>query len=355
MRSTLFSPLVLRNVTIPNRIFVSPMCQYSAVEGVPNEWHLVHYGSRAVGGAGLVIAEATAVAPEGRITPGDCGLWDDGQVAPWARVAAFVAAQGAVPGIQLGHAGRKASCHLPWQGGAPLTAGEGAWETVAPSALGFAETDPVPRQLSPAEIEALPAVFAAAARRAVTAGFRVVELHMAHGYLLHQFLSPISNRRQDGWGSSFASRVRLPLAVASAVREAVGRQHLLFVRVSSSDWVEGGWDLDQTVAFAHELKDIGVDLVDCSAGGAVPKASMPTGPGFMTPFATRVRQEVGIPTATVGFVTQPAQAEQIVATGLADAVLLARELLRDPHWPLHAARELGVDVRWPDQYLRAKR
>lgn len=355
MRSTLFTPLVLRNVTIPNRIFVSPMCQYSAVEGVPNQWHLVHYGSRAVGGAGLVIAEATAVAPEGRITRGDCGLWDDCQVEPWARIAALVAAQGAVPGIQLGHAGRKASCHVPWEGGAPVPAGEGGWQTVAPSALGFAETDPVPRELSESEIEALPGVFAAAARRAVAAGFEVVELHMAHGYLLHQFLSPISNRRQDQWGGPTAHRVRLPLAVARAVREAVGDERLLFVRVSSSDWVEGGWDLDQTIAFAHELKALGVDLVDCSAGGAVPKAPMRTGPGFMTPFATAVRNHVGIATATVGFITQPAQAEQIVATGLADAVLLGRELLRDPYWPLHAARELGCEVRWPDQYLRARR
>lgn len=355
MRSELFSPLVLRGVTIPNRVFVSPMCQYSAVDGVPSDWHLVHLGSRAVGGAGLVIAEATAVCPEGRITPGDCGLWDDGQVEPWRRVAAFVAAQGAVPAIQLGHAGRKASCRVPWQGGAPLPAEEGAWQTVAPSAVPFAETDPVPRELAEAEIEALPEAFAAAARRAVAAGFVAIELHMAHGYLLHQFLSPISNRRKDRWGGSPENRMRLPLAVARAVRAAVGEERLLFVRVSSTDWVDGGWDLAQTIAFARELKTVGVDLVDCSAGGAVPKAPMRTGPGFMTPFATAVRREVGIPTGTVGFITQPAQAEQIVATGLADAVLLARELLRDPYWPLHAARELGVDVRWPDQYLRARR
>ncbi|HPC84029.1 MAG TPA: NADH:flavin oxidoreductase/NADH oxidase [Thermoanaerobaculaceae bacterium] len=355
MRSELFSPLVLRGVTVPNRIFVSPMCQYSAQDGVPNEWHLVHLGSRAVGGAGLVIAEATAVAPEGRITPGDCGLWDDAQIEPWRRIASFIAERGAVPAIQLGHAGRKASCRVPWQGGEPLPAEEGGWQIVAPSALPFSPTDPLPRELSEAEVEALPELFAAAARRAVAAGFVAVELHMAHGYLLHQFLSPISNRRQDRWGGSLEGRMRLPLAVAQAVRAAIGEERLLFVRISSTDWVEGGWDLPQTLVFARELKALGVDLVDCSAGGAVPKAPMRTGPGFMTPFATAVRREVGIPTGTVGFITQPAQAEQIVATGLADAVLLARELLRDPYWPLRAARELGVDVRWPDQYLRAKR
>lgn len=355
MRSELFSPMVLRGVSIPNRVFVSPMCQYSALDGMPDAWHLVHLGSRAVGGAGLVIAEATAVAPEGRITPGDCGLWSDDHVEPWRRVAAFVTAQGAVPGIQLGHAGRKASCHVPWRGGEPLGAGDGAWQTVAPSAVPFAETDPTPRELTAAEIEGLPGLFATAAGRAVAAGFRVVELHMAHGYLLHQFLSPISNRRLDAWGGSLDNRMRLPLAVARAVREALGEERLLFVRVSSTDWVDGGWDLDQTIAFARELKATGVDLLDCSAGGMVPKAPMLTGPGFMTPFATAVRREAGLPTATVGFITQPAQAEQIVATGLADAVLLARELLRDPYWPLHAARELGVDVPWPNQYLRAKR
>jgi 2,4-dienoyl-CoA reductase-like NADH-dependent reductase (Old Yellow Enzyme family) len=355
MRSELFSPLVLRGVSIPNRVFVSPMCQYSAVDGMPDEWHLVHLGSRAVGGAGLVVAEATAVAPEGRITPGDSGLWSDAHIEPWRRVASFVAAQGSVPGIQLGHAGRKASCHVPWKGGEPLGAAEGAWQTVAPSAVPFAEKDPLPRALTAAEVEGLPGLFAVAAGRAAAAGFRVVELHMAHGYLLHQFLSPVSNRREDAWGGSLENRMRLPLAVARAVRGALGEERLLFVRVSCTDWVDGGWDLDQTVTFASQLKAVGVDLLDCSAGGMVPKAPMRTGPGFMTPFATAVRREAGLPTATVGFITQPAQAEQIVATGLADAVLLARELLRDPYWPLRAARELGADVPWPNQYLRARR
>ena len=295
MRSELFSPLVLRGVSIPNRVFVSPMCQYSAVDGMPDDWHLVHLGSRAVGGAGLVIAEATAVAPEGRITPGDCGLWSDAQIEPWRRVASFVAAQGAVPGIQLGHAGRKASCDVPWKGGAPLGAGEGAWQTVAPSALPFAETDPPPRELTPDEVEGLPGLFAAAAGRAAAAGFRVVELHMAHGYLLHQFLSPISNRRQDAWGGSLDNRMRLPLAVARAVREALGGERLLFVRVSCTDWVDGGWDLDQTLAFAAQLKAIGVDLLDCSAGGTVPKAPMRTGPGFMTAVRHRRASRGGTP------------------------------------------------------------
>ncbi|HNX51275.1 MAG TPA: NADH:flavin oxidoreductase/NADH oxidase [Thermoanaerobaculaceae bacterium] len=355
MQSALFAPLELRGIRIPNRVFMSPMCQYSAVDGMPHEWHLVHLGSRAVGGAGLVLAEATAVVPEGRISPGDTGIWGDAHMEAWSRIASFVKAQGAVAAIQLGHAGRKASCHEPWHGGAPLAADEGAWQTVAPSPVPFAESDPEPRELTPAEIDALPGVFAAAARRATTAGFQAVELHMAHGYLLHQFLSPISNQRQDAWGGGLENRMRLPLAVASAVREALGESRLLLARVSCTDWVEGGWDLDQTVAFASRLKAIGVDLVDCSAGGMVPKAPMRTGPGFMTPFATQVRRGAGMPTATVGFITQPAQAEQIVATGLADAVLLARELLRDPYWPLHAARELGVDVAWPNQYLRAKR
>ncbi len=355
MKSVLFSPLQLRDVTLGNRVAVSPMCQYSAVDSVPGAWHLVHLGSRAVGGAGLVLAEATAVCEEGRITPGDCGLWNDAQTAAWAPITAFLSAQGAVPGVQLGHAGRKASCDAPWRGGEPLDPEHGGWQTVAPSAVPFKEGHPVPRELELREVKRVPDAFAAAARRALSAGFRVLEVHAAHGYLLHQFLSPLSNRRQDAYGGNFKARTRLLLEVVEAIRGVWPDGLPLLVRVSATDWVEGGWDLLQTVVLARRLKAVGVDLLDCSAGGLVHGARMPTGPGFQVPFAAQVRRETGIATGAVGFITQACQAEQIVATGLADLTLLGREMLRDPYWPLHAARELGVDVRWPDQYLRAKR
>lgn len=352
--SVLFSPLKLREVTFRNRVFVSPMCQYSSRDGLPTDWHLVHLGSRAVGGAALVMAEATAVGPEGRISPADSGLWSDEHAQAFRQIATFLREQGAVPGVQLSHAGRKASTAVPWRGEGPVAPGDGGWQPVAPSSLAFAERYPVPREMTLADIEALRRDFAAAAGRALAAGFEVVELHMAHGYLLHEFLSPLTNRRADGYGGSLENRMRLPIEVAREVREAWPQRLPLFVRVSATDWVEGGWDLSSTVELARRLKEAGVDLIDCSSGGIAQGVRVPVGPGYQTPFAAAVRREAGIATGAVGMITQPAQAEQIVATGQADAVLLAREMLRDPYWPLHAAHALGAEVPWPVQYLRAK-
>jgi len=337
--SQLFTPLRLRELEFRNRIFVSPMCQYSCSDGLANTWHLVHLGARAVGGAGLVMAEATAVAPEGRISPNDLGLWSDAHTEALRPIARFIKEQGAVPGIQLAHAGRKASVEVPWKGA---------------SALAFAPGSPQPRALDVAELDALVQQFVDATGRAQAAGFEVVEIHMAHGYLLHEFLSPLSNRRSDDYGGVLANRARLPRRVAEAVRKRWPATLPVFVRISASDWVEGGWDLAQSVTLARWLKDTGIDLIDCSSGGLVPNARIPAGPGFQTPFATAIRAQVGISTGAVGFITDAVQAEQIVATGLADAVFMARELLRDPYWPLHAARQLGVDLAWPPQYERAK-
>lgn len=352
--SQLFSPLQIGDIRFRNRIFVSPMCQYSSQNGMPNDWHLVHLGSRAVGGAGLVCVEATAVTPEGRISPADTGLWSDAHTEAFTRITRFIRQQGSVPAIQLAHAGRKASTAVPWQGGKALGEGEAAWTTLAPSAVPFAEGDPAPHALTLSELDALVEDFTAAAVRAKDAGFDCVEVHMAHGYLLHEFLSPIANRREDEYGGSLENRMRLPLRVVAAVREAWPANLPLFVRISATDWVEGGWDLPQSVALSHELKALGVDIVDCSSGGLVPNASIPVGAGFQTPFAETIRREVGIATITVGMITEPAQAEHILRTGQADAVMLARELLRDPYWPLHAARVLHTDVEWPVQYQRAK-
>ncbi len=352
--SQLFTPFQLRSLTLRNRIFVSPMCQYSCRDGVPNDWHLVHLGSRAVGGAALVMVEATAVAPEGRISPSDCGLWNETQAEAFAPIARFIAEQGAVPAIQLGHAGRKASVQPPWLGGDRVPPAAGGWQPSAPSALAFSAQSAEPRELSAAELEELCTAFEAAARRAITAGFQAVEVHMAHGYLLHQFLSPLSNRRRDTYGGSLESRMRFPLQVARRVRAIWPQELPVMVRISATDWVEGGWDPEQSLELCRRLKALGVDLIDCSSGGLVPDAQIPVGPGFQTPLATRIRNEVGIATGSVGMITSAAQAEQIVATGLADAVLLARELLRDPYWPLHAARELKAEHVWPPQYERAK-
>jgi 2,4-dienoyl-CoA reductase-like NADH-dependent reductase (Old Yellow Enzyme family) len=353
--SALFTLLQLRGVTLRNRIAVSPMCQYSAQGGVPTDWHLVHLGSRAVGGAGLVIAEASAVSAEGRISPGDTGLWTDEQTEAWARIARFVADQGAVAGIQLAHAGRKASTDAPWRGGRPVAEDAGGWRPVAPSPLPFAEGYQLPRELVADEIEAVIGAFRDAARRAEQAGFQMVEIHMAHGYLLHQFLSPLTNRRTDAYGGSLENRMRLPLAVARAVRDAFPVERPVFARISATDWVEGGWDLEQSITLAALLRTAGADLVDCSSGGAVPDAKVALGPGYQVPFAAAIRERAGIATGAVGLITEPAQAEAIVAAGQADIVLFAREMLRDPYWPLHAARTLGADVSWPDQYLRARR
>jgi 2,4-dienoyl-CoA reductase-like NADH-dependent reductase (Old Yellow Enzyme family) len=352
--SQLFSPLRLRDVTFRNRIFVSPMCMYSAENGVPNDWHLVHLGSRAVGGAALVMVEATGVSAEGRISPGDTGLWNDAQVEAFRRITEFIALRGAVPGIQLAHAGRKASTHVPWKGGRPLAAHEGAWTTLAPSALPFDEGFPAPREMTASDIERVVSEFADAAGRAVRAGFRVVEIHAAHGYLLHEFHSPLSNRRTDMYGGSLENRTRLTLRIAEAVRSVWPAGWPLFVRISATDWVEGGWDLSQSIELSKLLKRAGVDLVDCSSGGNVPKAKIPLGPGYQVPFAEAIRREAGIATGAVGMITEPRQAEEIVARGRADAVIMARAFLRDPYWPLHAAEELGADVEWPVQYVRAK-
>jgi 2,4-dienoyl-CoA reductase-like NADH-dependent reductase (Old Yellow Enzyme family) len=352
--SKLFSPFKLRDLTFPNRVFVSPMCQYSAADGVPTEWHLVHLGSRAVGGAALVIAEATGVSPEGRISPWDTGIWSDAQAEAFARIVRLVKSQGAVAGIQLAHAGRKASTDAPWRGGKPLAPDAGGWQPVAPSAIPFDQGHPVPKEMTVADIDRVVADFVAGAKRAVRAGFEVLEIHAAHGYLLNEFLSPLSNRRTDDYGGPLANRMRLPLRVAEAVRSAMPAGLPLFVRVSATDWTEGGWDLPQTIELSKRLKDAGIDLIDCSSGGNAPRARIPLEPGYQVPFAEAIRREAGIATGAVGLITEPAQAEQIVATGRADAVLLARALLRDPYWPLHAADALGAEVEWPVQYGRAK-
>ena len=353
-KSTLFTPLTLRSITCRNRIFVSPMCQYSSRDGFPTDWHFVHLGSRAVGGAGLVLVEATAVSPEGRISPDDSGIWSDAHAEAFAPITRFMAEQGGVPGIQLAHAGRKGSCNLPWRGGGPLEPEACGWQPLAPSPLPFDDGHPVPRPLSLADLDEVEDQFRAGARRALAAGFKVVEVHMAHGYLLHEFLSPLVNRREDDYGGSLENRLRFPLRIAQAVRAEWPAELPLLVRISATDWVDGGWDIDQSVILAGRLKEIGADLIDCSSGFAVPDEPVPFGPGFQVPFAARVRSEAGIATGAVGLITEPAQAEQIVATGQADAVLLARAMLRDPYWPLHAAKALRVDVAWPDQYLRAE-
>ncbi len=349
----LFDPLTLRGLTLPNRIGVSPMCQYSARDGHPTDWHLVHLGGLAQGGAGLVMTEATAVAPEGRISPQDLGLWQDSHVQPLARLAAFVRAQGAVPGIQLAHAGRKAGTEAPWKGGGVIPPDQGGWQGVGPGPEPFAAGWNPPRALDEAGLRQVVEAFRAAAARAQAAGFQVLEVHSAHGYLLHQFLSPLSNRRQDAWGGSFQNRTRLVREVAAAVRSVWPEQLPVLVRLSATDWVPGGWDPDQSVELARLLGSLGVDLVDCSSGGNVPKAPIPMAPGYQVPFAARIRREAGLPTAAVGLITRPAQARQILEEGSADLVFLGRELLRNPRWPLAAAQDLGVLVPWPAQYARA--
>jgi 2,4-dienoyl-CoA reductase-like NADH-dependent reductase (Old Yellow Enzyme family) len=349
----LVNPFTLRGITFRNRIFVSPMCQYSAVEGMPNDWHFVHLGSRAVGGAGLVMVEATAVSPEGRISPQDTGLWSDAHIEAYRRIAGFVRERGAAPGIQLAHAGRKGSTRVPWKGGGLLQSSEGPWQTVAPSAIPFGPNYPVPKALTEEQIEEIVNQFRASAALSVRAGFDVVEIHMAHGYLLHEFLSPISNRREDRYGGDFENRTRFPLRVAEAVREQWPKRLPLFVRISATDWVDGGWDIEQSVRFSSLLRERGVDLIDCSSGGISPTIQVPVAPGYQVPFAERIRKEATIATGAVGLISEPHQAEQIIASGRADAVFLARAMLRDPYWALHAAQALSVEVRWPDQYLRA--
>lgn len=349
--SRLFEPLTLRTTTFRNRVFVSPMCMYSSTEGMPGDWHLVHLGSRAVGGAGLVLTEATAVSPEGRISPQDAGIWNDEQAVAWARVTSFIRQHGSVPGIQLAHAGRKASCYRPWESASgTVPAAEGGWLTVGPSAVPFGRYA-APVALDDAGLLKVLADFEAATLRAVSAGFEVVEVHAAHGYLLHEFLSPLSNTRTDGYGGSFEGRTRLLLEVVERVRAVFDGP--LLVRISATDWTEGGWTLDDSVRLAPLLAEGGVDLVDVSSGGLHHAQQIAVEPGFQVPFAEAVRA-AGIATGAVGLITESKQAEVIIATGQADVVLLARELLRDPHWPLRAATELGADITWPAQYERAR-
>jgi len=350
---TLFDPFTIGDTTLRNRIAVSPMCEYSAVDGVPNDWHSVHLGSRAVGGAGLVFTEATAISAEGRISPADTGIWNDAQRDAWAPIVRFIAAQGAAPGIQLAHAGRKASTATPWHGGKRIEAGQGGWTAVAPSAVPFDSDYPMPVALDVAGIAKVVSDFRAAAVRSRDAGFQVIELHAAHGYLLHEFLTPLANRRTDRYGGSLENRARLLREAVAAVREVWPAPRTLFVRVSATDWAPGGWDIDECVQLARWLKDDGVDLIDCSSGGAVPHAKIPTSPGYQVPFAARIRRESGIATGAVGLITDAKQADAILAAGEADIVLLARELLRDPYFPRRAAQELGQKIEPPRQYQRA--
>ncbi|MDB5356332.1 MAG: NADH:flavin oxidoreductase/NADH oxidase [Phycisphaerales bacterium] len=352
--SHLFTPLKLRGLEFRNRVFISPMCQYSSDDGMPNDWHLVHLGSRAVGGAGLVMVEATAVSPEGRISPADSGMWSPEHAQAFKRITKFIKENGAAPGVQLAHAGRKGSTAPPWDGGKAVGPDHGGWQPLAPSAIPFDKDYPMPRAMTLADIDALVAQFAASTKWSREAGFEVVEIHAAHGYLLHEFLSPLSNHRTDEYGGSFANRIRLPLRVARAVRETWPRNLPVFMRISATDWVDGGWDLSQSVELSRALKDVGIDLIDCSSGGLVPYAKIPVSPSYQVPFSDTIRKEAGIATGAVGMITEPHQAEEIVASGKADVVLIARELLRDPYWPLHAAMALGVDVPWPIQYSRAK-
>lgn len=354
MSSKLFSPLKLRELTLPNRIAVSPMCQYSSQDGFVNDWHLVHLGSRAVGGAGLVIIEAAGVLAEGRITPEDIGIWKDEHIEPLRRITRFIESQGAFAGIQLAHAGRKASAFRPWAGkvgGVPNT--EGGWDVVGPSPIAFDPAFKVPAALSTEAIAARVQAFADAARRALQAGFKVVEVHAAHGYLLHEFLSPLSNQRTDQYGGSLENRARFMMEVVTSVRKVWPAELPMFVRISATDWTDGGVTPDDAVAVSRLLREAGVDLIDVSSGGNVATAVIPTGPGYQTDFAARVKSEAGIATGTVGMITEAIQAEHILRTGQADLVLLARELLRDPYWPLHAADALKENVAWPPQYTRA--
>jgi 2,4-dienoyl-CoA reductase-like NADH-dependent reductase (Old Yellow Enzyme family) len=350
----LFDPLPIRDLTFFNRVFVSPMCQYCSTDGFANDWHFVHLASRAVGGAGLVLTEATAILPEARISPQDLGIWKDDHIEPLARIVNFIHKQGSVAGMQLAHAGRKASTYRPWEGNGAIPEDAGGWKkVVAPSPAAFADHYPMPQALTIQGIHEIVNGFKAAARRACEAGFRVVEIHAAHGYLVHEFLSPLSNQRTDSYGGSFENRTRILHEIIAAVRDAWPEGAPLFVRISATDWVDGGWDIQQSIELSRQLKKLGVDLIDCSSGGNVPRARIPVGVGYQTPFAEQIRREAGILTGAVGMITDAAQAEHILTTGQADAVIIAREFLRDPYWPLCAARELGQQVSWPVQYLRA--
>jgi 2,4-dienoyl-CoA reductase-like NADH-dependent reductase (Old Yellow Enzyme family) len=353
--SKLFSPLKLKDVTLKNRIVVSPMCQYSAIDGFANDWHLVHLGSRAVGGAGLIIQEATAVLPEGRITYADLGIWKDEHIEKLQQIVSFIHANGAIAGIQLAHAGRKASCEVPWLGGEQLAEGENSWKTVSSSPIEFKEGQVKPHELSIKEIQDIVFAFRSAAERAKIAGYKVVEIHAAHGYLLHQFFSPISNTRSDIYGGSFENRIRLVIDVVEAVQSVWPAELPIFVRISATDWIENGWGLNDSIQLAAVLKDKGIDVIDTSTGGNASNANIPAGPNYQVPFADKIRNEVGIYTAAVGVIVNAKQAEDILEQERADLILVGREFLRDPYFPLHAAQALVEDVEWPNQYVRAKR
>ena len=352
--SVLFSPITVRGVEARNRVWVSPMCEYSSDDGIPNDWHMVHLGSRAVGGAGVVITEATAVTPEGRITPWDTGIWSESHTTAWKPIVRFIESQGAVPAMQLAHAGRKGSTNAPWRGGRPVAPADGGYDVVGPSPIAFNEGYAMPHELTTAEVRGVTDAFAEGAQRAVEAGFRLLEMHAAHGYLVHQFLSPHTNQRTDEFGGSFEGRTRLAVESARAIRDVIPADMPLLVRISSTEYVEGGWDLDQSIELAKMLKDAGVDMIDCSSGGNLPHQQLHPYPGYQVPAARAVREQAGIATAAVGLIVEPHHADSIVASGDADVVLMGRELLRDPYWPLHAARALGDDVEWPVQYQRAK-
>lgn len=346
----LLSPLTIRGVQFRNRIVMSPMCQYVAKEGLADDWHLVHLGSRASGGVSLVMVEATAVTRDGRISPGDLGIWTDDHVPPLARIASFVTSQGAIPGIQLAHAGRKASCDVPWKGGLQLRPEQGGWPVVAPTPLPFNESDPSPLELDRAGIEEIVQAFETATRRALAAGFQVIEIHSAHGYLLHEFMSSLTNHRRDEYGGSLENRMRLLLQVTERLRRIVPNELPLFVRISATDWVEGGWDIEQSVQLAHHLKSLGVDLVDVSSGGTVPTARIPVGRGYQVSLSRRIREEAGVMTGAVGLITEAHQANEVITSGDADLVFLARELLREPYWALKTQQELGGEPTWPISY-----
>jgi 2,4-dienoyl-CoA reductase-like NADH-dependent reductase (Old Yellow Enzyme family) len=353
--SKLFSSIKIRSIEIKNRIVVSPMCQYSSYGGIPTDWHLVHLGSRAVGGAGIVFTEATAVSPEGRISPDDAGIWNDVQVNAYKKITSFIKSQNSVPGIQLAHAGRKASTFSPWKGNGKVSIENGGWQTLAPSAIQFGDDYPSPKEMDYKDIKVIIDQFREAAKRSIDAGFEIIELHFAHGYLVHEFLSPISNHRTDNYGGSLENRCRFAIEIVKSVREVIPDAIPLFVRISASDWVEGGWDIEQSVQLAKWLKDIVVDLIDCSSGGNVSNAKIPAGPGYQIPFSQRIKKEANILTGGVGFITTAEQADQIIKTDQADFVFLAREMLRDPYWALHAAKKLNVELEnFPKQYLRAK-
>ena len=353
--SILFKPLPIRDITLKNRIVVSPMCQYSSSDGFATDWHLVHLGSRAIGGAGLIITEATAVSPEGRISPNDLGIWKNEHIDFLKRITSFIEAHGAVPGIQLAHAGRKASHHTPWARNKPLTVEEGAWQTVAPSAIAHTAGESLPKAMTIQEIEKVKNDFIDATKRGLEAGFKVFEIHAAHGYLLNEFLSPLSNIRTDEYGGSFENRIRLLLEIAADIRKIIGEKLPLFVRISATDWVKGGWTEDDSVQLVKILKEQGVDLIDCSSGGNSPEQKIPLAAMYQVPFAKKIKKETGILTGAVGLITTAHESEQILNDDEADLIILAREFLRDPYFPLHAAKELGDDIQWPVQYDRAKR